>query len=124
MNMAATLVALAIGFSVFTGLLYVLFGQITVRKLRKRPEARNALGVELVSGWDILNVAGALSRPRWLNERFKKSSMSAMAADAEVLNNATNTFDRILGRLFFLFFCISGGLGVLLALLAAFGVIE
>lgn len=88
------------------------------------PAARNALGVGLVSGWDILNVAGALSRPRWLNERFQKSSLSAIAAHSDVLYSATNKFDRIFGRLFFFFFCISGGLGVLLALLAAFGVIE
>lgn len=88
------------------------------------PSTRDALGVDLVSGWDILNVAGTLSRPRWLDERFKKSSISTIAADAEVLYSATNLFDRILGRLFFFFFCISGGLGILLALLAAFGVIE
>ena len=38
-------------------LLYLLFGQITVRKLRKNPETKQSLGIEFVSGWDILNVA-------------------------------------------------------------------
>jgi len=48
-------------------LFYIILGQITVRKLRKNPKTKNELGVEFVSGWDILNVAGALAMPRWIN---------------------------------------------------------
>ncbi len=42
-------------------ILFVIFGLVTVRKLRKNPETKHALGIEFASGWDILNVAGALS---------------------------------------------------------------
>lgn len=49
---------------VITGILYVLFGQVTVRKLRKNTETKDYLGLELSSGWDILNVASAICRPR------------------------------------------------------------
>ena len=47
-----------------TCILYVLFGQITVRKLRNNPKTKDALGLEYASGWDIINVAQALAFPR------------------------------------------------------------
>jgi len=52
---------IASGFS--SAILYVVFGQVTVRKLIKNPETKHELGVEFVSGWDIVNVAQALSIP-------------------------------------------------------------
>ncbi len=81
------------------GFVYVVFGQVTVRKLRKNPETREKLGLELASGWDILNVAGALSRPKWLSERFRRSTLSFTAADERPLYAHTNKFDRFLARL-------------------------
>ena len=42
-------------------ILFVIFGQVTVRKLRKNPETKHELGLEFAGGWDILNVAQALS---------------------------------------------------------------
>jgi len=47
-----------------TAILYVIFGQVTVKKLRKNPKTKDALGLEYVSGWDIINVAQALAIPR------------------------------------------------------------
>ena len=42
-------------FILISMVLYVIFGQVTVRKLRKNPETKHELGVEFASGWDIFN---------------------------------------------------------------------
>lgn len=109
------LVGLIIIASIITGILFVLFGQITVRKLRKSPDTRDRLGVELASGWDILNVAAALSRPKWLSEKFKKSSLSFLAANSDVLYKNTTLFDRILARIFWISY-VTAGFGMILVL--------
>jgi hypothetical protein len=83
-------------------ILFILFGQTTVRKLRKKPETRNTLGLELAIGWDIFNVAGAMCRPQWLSERLRRSTLSFTAADGRPIYENTNWFDRMLGRTMFI----------------------
>ncbi|OMH32797.1 hypothetical protein [Motiliproteus sp. MSK22-1] len=95
---------LLIGFGVIVCILYVAFGPITVRKLRKNPATKECLGVGLVSGWDILNAAEALALPKALTDRFEASPLSAMFANADLLREHTNTFDRVLAALFFWLF--------------------
>ena len=63
MSIEGLLFACGMAGSFLTIVLYVIFGQVTVRELRKNPETKEKLGIEFVSGWDILNVAGALSTP-------------------------------------------------------------
>ena len=105
-------------------LLFVLFGQMTVRKLRKNPDTKHDLGAEFVSGWDIINVAQALSIPRSLIKKFKVSQLSLLYADADLLYKHTNKYDRFLGRLFYCMLMISGLSGALLGLLNVFGVLD
>ena len=64
MSLLSTLLAIASAIGFVALIMFVLFGQITVRKLRKNPELQHALGLELVSGWDIINVAQALAMPK------------------------------------------------------------
>ena len=73
MSTRAMLVGILIAVASIGMILFVIFGQVTVRKLRKNPETRDRLGVSLVSGWDIVNVAGALALPRVITERKAKS---------------------------------------------------
>lgn len=94
--------------TVLVGLLFVIFGQITVRKLRKRNCNKNNLGVELASGWDILNAAGALSTPSWLRKKFESSRLSGFSANYEFLYENTNKFDRVLARVFWSFYLVTG----------------
>lgn len=94
-----SLLGISVLFMFIAAFVYVVFGQVTVRKLRKNPEIRSKLGLELASGWDILNVAGALSRPKWLSERIRKSTLAFTAADERPLYIHTNKFDRFLARL-------------------------
>ncbi|SDU06393.1 hypothetical protein SAMN05216210_1538 [Halopseudomonas salegens] len=108
-------------FSVF---LFVIFGQITVRRLRKNPEVKDSLGMELASGWDILNVAGALSRPRWFSEMMRKSPLNFMAADERPLYENTSKFERCLARLFFWPWATSGLVLLLLAILSSCEIID
>lgn len=89
------------------GPLFVAFGQITVRKLRKNPETKYPLGLEFSSGWDILNVAEALSMSEWMYKRCRKSKLSFLLADAEVLYKHTTRFDRVLARTFWFSYVIS-----------------
>jgi len=85
-------------------IIFVIFGQVSVRKLRKNPKTKDELGIEFVSGWDILNVAGALAMPRWLNRKLRNTPLSNLYADADILDKHTNTFDRILATLFYWMF--------------------
>ena len=91
---------------VITGILFVLFGEITVRRLRKNPATRDELGIEFVNGRDIMNVAMALSMPRKLNRKAKNSRAADLFADADILYQYTSRFDRILARLLYVSFLI------------------
>src|SRR5690606_1832669 len=107
-----------------TCILYVIFGQITVRKLRKNPAAKDKLGVELVSGWDILNVAGALSTPKWLREKYSKSSLAFLNADYAFLRQSTTRFDRVLARIFSVIFYSTGISSIVLISLNGLGLFD
>ncbi len=85
--------------------LFVIFGQVTVRKLRKNPETKHELGIEFVSGWDILNVAQALSLPTVLEKRLKNK---AFHANTDLLYKHTTVLDRVLARVFCTLFVFSG----------------
>lgn len=113
-------VACAIGF--FAAIFYVAFGQITVRKLRKNPITRDKLGIEYVSGWDIINAAQALSIPRALSKKLESTPLSFLYANSEILHDQTNVFDRVLGALFYWLLTLSGGMMICLAILDVVGV--
>lgn len=89
-------------------ILYVIFGQFTVRKLKKNPETKNELGTAFVSGWEILNVAQALSLPRPILIKIKNSRLSFLEANAELLYKNTTLIDRILARLFYWLWMFTG----------------
>lgn len=89
-----------LGFIFLTGILYVLFGQISVRKLRKNPETKHYLGTSFISGWDILNVAQALAWPS-LSRKIKQGQLGALEADPDILQKHTNKIDRLLGVVFY-----------------------
>lgn len=108
MSLPSKLLAFAVSLCLIASILYIAFGQITVRKLRKNPDTKHSLGVVFASGWDILNVAGALSAPKWLRDRYKKSSLAFLAADADVIYQHTNRFDRVLARIFYGCFILAG----------------
>lgn len=71
MSMFSQLLGFVAIFVFFACILYVLFGQLTVRKLRKNPNTKDLLGVEYVSGWDIINVAQAFAFPRSWTKKWK-----------------------------------------------------
>lgn len=79
-------------------ILCVLFGQITVRRLRKHPETRNRLGFEWMSGWDIFNVAKAVSLPRRYCRRVENGPLYWLHADSDAIYRNTTARERALGR--------------------------
>ncbi len=116
------LILLILGF--ITCILYVVFGQVTVRKLRKNPETKDHLGLEYVSGWDITNVAQTLLMPKWMNDKLKESPLSFLHANYDLLYKHTTKFDRILARVFYSLMLITAFYGITLALLDQFGFFE
>ena len=76
MSILSLLLATACGIGFISVILFLLFGQITVRKLRKNPATKHELGTELVSGWDIVNAAQALAVPESIIRKFKNSGQA------------------------------------------------
>ncbi|WDD97404.1 hypothetical protein [Thalassomonas actiniarum] len=105
-------------------ILYVLFGQITVRKLRKNPKTKDALGIEYSSGWDIINVAQALAMPRSWSRKLEKSPLSYLYANSDLLFENTTKFDQVLAAVFYWLLTISGLSAALLLLLNALGLLD
>ncbi|VAX02821.1 hypothetical protein MNBD_GAMMA19-2072, partial [hydrothermal vent metagenome] len=86
---------------------FVIFGQITIRKLRKNLETKHNLGIEFASGWDILNVTGALALPKVVAHKIQRNSM-VFETDPDALYQYTAVFDRVLARAFYIPFSFSG----------------
>ena len=80
-------------------ILFVIFGETTVRRLRKNTELRDALGMDIISGKDILNVATALSMSRHWNRRLRNTAVGSYFADADLLYKHTSVVDRVMARL-------------------------
>lgn len=99
----------------------MLFGQITVRKLRKNPETKDALGIEFASGWDILNVAKVMAMPKKFAQKLKGTPKSVFYADIDLLYKHTSAFDRMLGAIFYWLYVFTGLSMILLVLLNTFG---
>ena len=114
-------VILAVGF--VACVLFVIFGQVTVRKLRKNPETKQALGIEFANGWDILNVAQALALPKAIAQKLREKSMG-LEADPNLLYKHTTLFDRVLARVFYALFAFSGLGFVILVILNWFGIFD
>ena len=110
----STLLAILFAIGLVACVLFVIFGQVTVRKLRKNPETKQALGIDFANGWDILNVAQALSLPAVLEKKLKNR---AFHANADLLYKHTTVFDRVLAQMFFWSWAFSGtGLIILMVL--------
>jgi len=124
MSVELTLFACGMGAFFLAMIFYLIFGQLTVRKLRKNSNTKNELGMEFVSGWGILNVAGALALPRWLNVKLRNTPLCYLYANAEILDKYTSVFDRILAIIFYWLFVSSVVFLMLLATLNSFGVFD
>ena len=107
MSLFSQLLGINAIFVLLSLVLYVIFGQVTVRRLRKNAVTKKALGLEFASGWDIINVAQALSLPRSFTKRLERSSLSVMYADSNLLRQNTTLVDRIIAGLFYWMFMLS-----------------
>lgn len=123
MTLFSKLLAFSAVLMLLAAILSVAFGQITVRKLRKNPTTKDVLGFEFVSGWDILNVAGSLSTPKWLREKFAASPLSHLTANYQALYENTSKFDRILAKVFWIFYVLSAFLMLVFIGLNAIGLL-
>lgn len=105
-------------------LLYIVFGQLTVRKLRNTPEAKQILGIEFISGWDIINVAQALSMPKWFVRKLKDNQLNTMFADAELLYEHTTKLDRLLAKVLYWLLLFSSAATIFLIILEKLGLFK
>lgn len=104
--------------------MYLIFSQVTMRKLRKNPETKDALGVEFVSGWDSFNVAQALALPQFIINKLKQSPISSLYANTDILNLHTSKIDKTFAYTFYWFFMGSNLFGICVLLLNTFGVFD
>lgn len=123
MSIFSKLLAFVCIFMLIACLLYVVFGQVTVKRLRKNPKTKDALGLEFVSGWDIINVAQALAFSTSWSKNLEESRISFLYANAKILRENTTRLDRILGAMFYWTMMLSGLSGALLVLLNSLGFI-
>ncbi len=123
-ELESTIFALAMSGMFIAWVLFLIFGQVTVRKLRKNPAMKGKLGTEFASGYDIFNVASALSAPKWFRDKFSQSPLSFLAADYKALYENTSLLDRILGRVFWILLSVSTSVMILLMVLDIFGVFD
>ncbi|MCF6364279.1 MAG: hypothetical protein L3J88_13245 [Gammaproteobacteria bacterium] len=121
MSTRAVFVGILIAFVFIVMIFFILFGQITVRKLRKNPETKQALGIEFASGLDILNVAQALTLPKSVAQKIRNNPTGALHADPDLLYKYTTLLDRILARVFYALFVLTGTGGIVLVILSWFG---
>ena len=107
-----------------SGFLFVLFSQVTVRRLRKQQETKDVLGVEFASGANTVNVAIALSLPRPIyNKLFRRKTQFFANADAETIYAYTTNMDRIIARLFFWFYLATVLMIIIMVTLSSFKII-
>ncbi|WP_281557313.1 hypothetical protein [Thalassomonas sp. RHCl1] len=103
---------------------YIIFGQVTVKRLRKNHETKNILGIEYASGWDIINVAQALSIPRSWRRKLETSPLSALYANSEILYKHTTKVDRVLAATFYWLLTLSGTIMILLVIFDALSLFD
>jgi len=120
------LVGILIAVAFIACILFVIFGQVTVRKLRKNPETRHELGIEFISGWDILNVAEALTLPKFILEKTRNNPQggSVLFANHGLLCKHTTRFDRVLARMLYTLYLFSGFGLIILVILNWLGVFD
>ncbi len=119
----STLLAIPAAAGLIAWVLFLIFGQVTVRKLRKNPETKHALGIEFAGGWDIFNVAQTLTLPKTVAQKIRRNSMG-LEADPDVLYQHTTVFDRVLARVFYILFAFAGFGLIILSTLYWFGVFD
>ena len=124
MSTFSELLGYCVAVMLFSLLLYVLFGQITVRKLRKNPETKQELGLEFASGWDILNVAQALATPRKIHKLLENGQLAFLHANSELISKHTNRFDKALAIIFFWMFMGSALCMISLIVLEKIGLVK
>ena len=127
MTVVQSILSVILAVAFISCILFVIFGQVTVRKLRKNPETKHALGIEFASGLDILNVAQALTLPKAVAQKIRRNSISmglGFAADPDLLYKHTTVFDRVLARVFYTLFALSGSAATLLGVLYWFGIFD
>lgn len=120
----SVLLALSCAVILVAWIIFLVFAQVSVRRLEKHPETKDALGMELVSGWRIFNIAEALVLPMSFFKRIEGGPLFFMYADAKVLRRHSRLIDRILAHLLFWPFVTGSFSAVLLVILDAFQVFD
>ena len=99
-------------------IMYLVFSWVTVRKLRKNPDTKDKLGMEFMSGWDVFNVAQALSTPRSIHKILESNSLAFLHADTDELYKHINRLDRVLAIIFWFLFITTAAACIVLVVLS------
>lgn len=108
MSTFSALLGIASAVAIVAWLLYLVFAQVTVRRLEKNPDVREQLGFEAISGWRVINVAEALVLPQGFFKLASKTALAGMYANSVLIRANTSRLDKTLAHLFFWSFFGSG----------------
>ena len=111
---------IALSFTVVALVLQIIFSNVTVRRLRKNSETKDALGAEFFSGMDALNVVRALCFSRSRNREARKGMASFLVADADLIYKHTSKKERVFGRVLATAYLVACGSLALLVLFDQF----
>lgn len=87
--------------SIFSWVLFIIFGRVTVSRLRKDPKSSSNLGFQLFSGQDVLNVAQAIALPRSLTRKMSSGSWGALRVDPDIVEELISPLERRLAKVMF-----------------------
>ncbi len=102
------LLAIAVTMAFIAWVLLLILGLSTMRKLKKNPRTKDQLGINLIWGWQTINVAQAITLPRSWMQKLRSRVDGSKFANHELLYIHTTMLDRVLLRFFFIVFSFSG----------------
>ncbi len=124
MSIIETLVGIMIVLSITMWILFLIFSQTTVRKLKNNPDTKDKLGIEFISGWNIFNIAQALALPKSWSNKLENSPLDLLHSDSELLFKNTNKWDRLLAITFWYFFIFTGAFGISIVIVSFLGIFD
>ena len=106
----------AIGGFLLFWILFLIFSQFTVRKLKRNPETQNELGANFISIWHNFNIIYALVLPIRFLRLIGNGPIGGIYANADLIRQHTGVIDKVFAYLIFWI----GHLSILLVIMSTF----
>ncbi len=85
---------------IMTCILFIVINLKTVRRLKKNPITKDAMGFHLIWGWYAPNISLALFVSKKQMTKRKECSHGFMFADPDLMRQYTTPFEKVICKLF------------------------